>query len=135
MSFVNRDGVMNLIENLLMYSWPEESIKGSIKVPFKLTTYEDAMETYGTDKPDLRIPYQVRALTCIIFYFLLCEINVILFQCKIVFQIQDLTHMFDLPVLKEAVKHEDNQQKVYALVLPKKSVGISFTSNCILLLR
>lgn len=49
---------MNLIENLLTYSWPEEL--GSIKTPFKLMEYEDAMELYGTDQPDLRIPYQVR---------------------------------------------------------------------------
>lgn len=58
MSFVDRDGIMNLIENLLVYSWPEEL--SPIKVPFKLMTYEDAMELYGTDQPDLRIPYQVR---------------------------------------------------------------------------
>ncbi|KAG5314272.1 SYDM protein, partial [Acromyrmex insinuator] len=91
MSFVDRDGVMNLIENLLMYSWPEEL--GSIKVPFKLITYKDAMELYGTDKPDLRISYQIK----------------------------DLTHMFDLPVLKETMKLEDDKQKVYALVFSKKS--------------
>lgn len=58
MSFVNRDGIMSLIENLLMYSWPEEL--NPIKTPFKLMTYKDAMELYGTDQPDLRIPYQVR---------------------------------------------------------------------------
>lgn len=58
MSFVDRDGIMNLIENLLLYSWPEEL--NSLKVPFKLMEYEDSMELYGTDKPDLRIPYQVR---------------------------------------------------------------------------
>lgn len=58
MSFVDRDGVMSLIENLLTYSWPEES--DSIKAPFKLMTYKDAMELYGTDQPDLRIPYQVK---------------------------------------------------------------------------
>ncbi|XP_018398053.1 PREDICTED: aspartate--tRNA ligase, mitochondrial [Cyphomyrmex costatus] len=91
MSFVDRDGVMSLIENLLMYSWPKEL--GSIKVPFKLMTYKDAMELYGTDKPDLRISYQI----------------------------QDLTHMFDYSELKETVKLEDNKQKVYALVFPKKS--------------
>ncbi|XP_012540759.2 aspartate--tRNA ligase, mitochondrial isoform X2 [Monomorium pharaonis] len=91
MSFVDRDGVMSLIENLLMYSWPEQS--DFVKVPFKLTTYENAMEMYGIDQPDLRIPYQI----------------------------QDLTHMFDLSVLKEAVQHEDNKQKVYALVFPQKS--------------
>lgn len=89
MSFVDRDGVMSLIENLLMYSWPEEL--GSIKVPFKLMPYEDTMELYGTDQPDLRIPYQI----------------------------QDLTHMFDLPVLK--AKPEDDEQKAYALVFPEKS--------------
>lgn len=57
MSFVNRDDVMNLIENLLMYIWPEEL--HPIKVPFKHMLYKDAMELYGTDRPDLRIPYQV----------------------------------------------------------------------------
>lgn len=67
MSFVDRDGVMSLIENLLVYSWPEES--GSIKTPFKLMTYEDAMELYGTDQPDLRIPNQVKELMRTIFYF------------------------------------------------------------------
>lgn len=60
MSFVDRDGIMNLIENLLMYSWPEEF--DSINAPFKLMDYKDAMELYGTDQPDLRIPYQVRIL-------------------------------------------------------------------------
>ncbi|KYM92890.1 Aspartyl-tRNA synthetase, mitochondrial [Atta colombica] len=90
MSFVDRDGVMSLIENLLIYSWPEEL--GSIKMPFKLITYKDAMELYGTDKPDLRISYQI----------------------------QDLTHMFDLPGLKETMKLKD-EQKVYALVFPKKA--------------
>lgn len=91
MSFVDRDGVMSLIENLLVYSWPEES--GSIKTPFKLMTYEDAMELYGTDQPDLRIPNQI----------------------------QNLTHMFDLPVLKETVNSEDDKQKAYVLVFSKKS--------------
>ncbi|KAL0125095.1 hypothetical protein PUN28_004324 [Cardiocondyla obscurior] len=90
MSFVDRDGIMSLIENLLMYSWPEES--DSIKVPFKLMTFEDAMKLYGTDQPDLRIPYQI----------------------------QDLTHLFDL-TLKEAVKSKSDEQKVYALVFSKKS--------------
>ncbi|XP_011348257.2 aspartate--tRNA ligase, mitochondrial isoform X2 [Ooceraea biroi] len=56
MSFVDRDGVMSLIENLLAHSWPEEL--GSIKLPFKLMAYDDVMELYGSDQPDLRIPYQ-----------------------------------------------------------------------------
>lgn len=42
--------------------------------------------------------------------------------------------MFDLPVLKEAVKSED-KQKVYALVFPEKSVGVYFNLKYILLLK
>lgn len=91
MSFVDRDGIMNLIENLLLYSWPEEL--NSLKVPFKLMEYEDSMELYGTDKPDLRIPYQI----------------------------QNLTHISDLSVLKRTLKLEDDKQKVYALIFPNKS--------------
>jgi len=33
--------------------------------------------------------------------------------------------MFDLPVLKETMKLKD-EQKVYALVFPKKAVGVYF---------
>lgn len=58
MSFVDCEGIMMLIENLLAYSWPQES--GELIIPFKHMKYEDAMELYGTDKPDLRIPQQVR---------------------------------------------------------------------------
>nr|XP_033333284.1 aspartate--tRNA ligase, mitochondrial [Megalopta genalis] len=61
MSFVNCEGIMELIENLLLYSWPEESYP--LTIPFKRLTFNEAMEMYGTDKPDLRIPYQLRRLT------------------------------------------------------------------------
>lgn len=62
------------------------------------------------------------------------EVNIILLRYKTTFQIQNLTHMFDLPVLKEAVKSED-KQKVYVLVFPEKSVGVYFNLKYILLLR
>lgn len=58
MSFVDCEGIMKLVENLLAYSWPEES--GELAVPFKRMKYEDVMKLYGTDQPDLRIPQQVR---------------------------------------------------------------------------
>lgn len=47
-----------------------------------------------------------------------------------VFQIQDLTHISDLSVLKRTMKLEDNKQKVYALIFPNKLV--SFCLNHIL---
>ncbi|XP_051554703.1 aspartate--tRNA ligase, mitochondrial-like [Myxocyprinus asiaticus] len=52
MSFVDQAGVMNLIEGLLQYSWPED--KGQINVAFPTITYEEAMRDYGVDKPDTR---------------------------------------------------------------------------------
>lgn len=58
MSFVDCEGIMKLIENLLAYSWPEEAHE--LTIPFKHMKYDNAMELYGTDKPDLRIPQQVR---------------------------------------------------------------------------
>ncbi|CAL7939440.1 unnamed protein product [Xylocopa violacea] len=71
MSFVNCDGIMELIENLLVYSWPEEL--EAISIPFKRMKYDDAMELYGTDKPDLRIPYRLHRLTELIDHFTLKE--------------------------------------------------------------
>ncbi|XP_076396019.1 aspartyl-tRNA synthetase, mitochondrial [Megachile rotundata] len=64
MSFVDCKGIMELIENLLVYSWPKES--GTVTTPFNHMTYTEAMELYGTDKPDLRIPQKLHRLTDII---------------------------------------------------------------------
>lgn len=43
--------------------------------------------------------------------------------------------MFDLPVLKEAVKSEDDKQKAYMLVFSKKSVSVYFNLIRILWLK
>ncbi|XP_043795074.1 aspartate--tRNA ligase, mitochondrial [Apis laboriosa] len=61
MSFVDCEGIMKLIENLLVYSWPEELHE--LTIPFKRMKYDNAMELYGTDKPDLCIPQQLYRLT------------------------------------------------------------------------
>ena len=57
MSFVRREGIMSLIEHLLVSSWPEDV--GSISAPFPHMTYEQAMRLYGSDKPDTRFEMQV----------------------------------------------------------------------------
>lgn len=55
MSFVERDDVLNLIEDLMIKTvqtvTPEKRIQ---QIPFPRLTYAEAMEKYGTDKPDLR---------------------------------------------------------------------------------
>jgi len=57
MSFVRRKDVLNLIEQLLLSSWPP--VAGKIKPPFTRITYSEAMRFYGTDKPDLRFDMRV----------------------------------------------------------------------------
>jgi aspartyl-tRNA synthetase len=55
MSFVEREDVMQLIEKLLISIvttlHPEKKIQ---EVPFPRVSYKDAMEKYGTDRPDVR---------------------------------------------------------------------------------
>lgn len=49
LSFTNRDGVLSMIEELLHNTF----IKPLPKPPFRRMTYKDAVENYGTDKPNL----------------------------------------------------------------------------------
>lgn len=55
MSFVDREDVMNLNESLLIEIveklYPEKKIQ---ETPFPRISYKEAMEKYGTDRPDLR---------------------------------------------------------------------------------
>ena len=55
MSFVEREDVLGLIENLLIETvrtlYPEKKI---LQTPFPRLTYQEAMDQYGTDRPDLR---------------------------------------------------------------------------------
>jgi len=63
MSFVEEEDILNLFEEL--FTAMVETIKpdwGLIK-PFPRLTYAEAMERYGTDKPDLRFGLEIRDLT------------------------------------------------------------------------
>jgi len=53
MSFVSRDDVLNLIEGLFGFVF-KKTINCVLPEKFKRLSYEEAMEIYGTDKPDLR---------------------------------------------------------------------------------
>ena len=58
MSFVKGEDVMNCIESLIQTLWHQML---DIKLPaaFPRITYHEAMLKYGTDKPDLRLDYQI----------------------------------------------------------------------------
>ena len=53
MSFVSREDVFVLVEGLMAHIF-KESIGKDITVPFQRLAYDEAMNLYGSDKPDLR---------------------------------------------------------------------------------
>ena len=62
MSFIDQEDILALIEKLLVQIWRE--VKGyEIKLPIPRMTYKDAMDRYGSDKPDLRFGYELTEMT------------------------------------------------------------------------
>ena len=63
MSFVEEEDILQLLEEL--YSSMVAAIKPEMRVikPFPRLTYAEAMERYGTDKPDLRFGLELADLT------------------------------------------------------------------------
>ena len=57
-SFVSRDDVLEFTEGLIAYIW-KEVLGVKIKTPFERLTYTEAMDRYGSDKPDRRIPWEL----------------------------------------------------------------------------
>ncbi|NLU45010.1 MAG: aspartate--tRNA ligase [Acholeplasmataceae bacterium] len=53
MSFVDEEDIMNLMEGLISYIF-KGALDKDLKVPFQRMTWDDAMDQYGSDKPDLR---------------------------------------------------------------------------------
>jgi len=62
MSFIEENDIIFLVENLLKYSI-EKTFEIKVEIPFKRITYEEAIEKYGTDAPDLRINTEFINLT------------------------------------------------------------------------
>ena len=62
MSFVDENDVMNITESLLKHIFKE--VKNiDIKTPFIKMKYQDAIEMYGSDKPDTRFDMQIKDIT------------------------------------------------------------------------
>jgi aspartyl-tRNA synthetase len=61
MSFSTRETLFPLIENLCKDIF-KECIEVDIPTPFRQITYEECIEKYGTDKPDLRFGMEFHAL-------------------------------------------------------------------------
>ncbi len=63
MSFVHRDDVLDLIEELFTELIPAVTPQKHVLLPFPRLSYGEALEMYGTDKPDLRFGMQLVDLT------------------------------------------------------------------------
>ena len=62
MSFVDEDDVMDLAEKLVAHIFKE--IKGiNIKLPLMKMRYDDAINRYGSDKPDLRFEMEIQDIS------------------------------------------------------------------------
>ncbi|HEY9189048.1 MAG TPA: aspartate--tRNA ligase [Ignavibacteria bacterium] len=62
MSFVTEEDIFSLIENLFKRVFSKLFGK-ELMIPFQRMTYKDAMELYGSDKPDLRIDNKIVTIT------------------------------------------------------------------------
>ena len=61
-SFMSEDDIMNITEGLLYNVFKE--VKGiEINLPIKKMTYDEAMDLYGSDKPDLRFENKIYDIT------------------------------------------------------------------------
>jgi aspartyl-tRNA synthetase len=62
MSFIDQENILALIEKLLAQIWRE--VKDyEISLPIPRMTYADAMNRFGSDKPDLRFGYELTEMT------------------------------------------------------------------------
>ncbi len=65
MSFVNQDDVLKTFEGLTKHLFMQ--VKGvAFNGPFPRIPYSEAMESYGTDKPDIRFGMKIREMTDIV---------------------------------------------------------------------
>jgi aspartyl-tRNA synthetase len=62
MSFIDQADILAVAEQILVKIW-RESVGYEIPTPIRHMTYADAMDRYGSDKPDLRFGYELVEVT------------------------------------------------------------------------
>ncbi|MFA5327501.1 MAG: aspartate--tRNA ligase [Prolixibacteraceae bacterium] len=64
MSFVEQEDILNMFEGLTKFMFKE--IKGVDITEFPRMAYSEAMESYGSDKPDIRFGMKIKDLTALV---------------------------------------------------------------------
>ncbi|MDB5065648.1 MAG: aspartyl-tRNA synthetase [Chloroflexi bacterium] len=63
MSFVDEEDIFAVLEQVISSAWEGAGFQGRIRTPFPRLTWHEAMERYGSDKPDTRFGLELRDLT------------------------------------------------------------------------
>jgi aspartyl-tRNA synthetase len=61
MSFVNQEMIFNISEELFQRIW-KEVLDVNLEIPFDRITYDEAITTYGIDKPDFRLKDEMKII-------------------------------------------------------------------------
>jgi len=64
MSFVNREDILSLLEGLMGHIF-KETLNVSLPAKFNRIAYDDAIDLYGTDKPELRFDMKMQDGACL----------------------------------------------------------------------
>ncbi|MDR1255879.1 MAG: aspartate--tRNA ligase [Puniceicoccales bacterium] len=62
MSFIDREDIYALVEGMLARIW-KNTLGVDLKTPFLRMPFRDAMNDYGSDKPDMRFPMRIHDFT------------------------------------------------------------------------
>jgi len=62
MSFIDEDDIIDLIEGLMRLLF-KETLGKEIRTPFKKLTFQEAMDRFGTDRPDTRFGLELRDIS------------------------------------------------------------------------
>jgi aspartyl-tRNA synthetase len=63
MAFIEQDDLFAILEGLMQHLVENMSQKRITQLPFPRISFRDVMNRFGTDKPDLRIPLEMRDVT------------------------------------------------------------------------
>lgn len=65
MSFVSKEDVFEVIEGMLKHVF-RKTLNKELKVPFPRMSHDQAMDRYGSDKPDLRFDLEIKDLSSLL---------------------------------------------------------------------
>lgn len=65
MSFVDSSDIIGVHENLVAKIW-KQILGAEVKAPMRRMSYKEAMDSYGTDRPDLRFDMKLRDISDIV---------------------------------------------------------------------